>query len=340
MRVFSDMHHMGLYNSLRMLFEDRLGWELYRPIGTDWLNEGYWRMAEIYNNHPATVAQYLGIRPDYEETAPGEYKVFDPQHEVFQKAITLERFKEIKPDVVLASIPDHIGSFKRLAELVGAKMIYQIGNSWPVEAGLAPNIMASAKIAGVPQDVHFIEYHQEFPIEVFHYYPPVESTLISSFINCFNTASIYEKDWPLFESVESLMPDWKFKAYGASCRDEAMNGIKALASEMARTRFVWHTKNGGDGYGHILYNSAAIGRPLIIKKDYYIGKMGEELLEDGKTCITIDGLNPNEIVEKILHYNDPQRYSNLCVNAHNNFNNKVSFEKEELLIRDFVKTLK
>src|SRR3990167_1968898 len=55
--VFTDFHHAGLLNSLIMLFEGRLGGAVYRPIGTEWHEKGYWK---IYD-HPATVQQYLGI---------------------------------------------------------------------------------------------------------------------------------------------------------------------------------------------------------------------------------------------------------------------------------------
>lgn len=58
MKVLADHHHDDLYESLRILFEDRLGWELYRPIGTEWYTEGYW---DVYN-HPDTVTQYLGLQ--------------------------------------------------------------------------------------------------------------------------------------------------------------------------------------------------------------------------------------------------------------------------------------
>jgi hypothetical protein len=330
---------MGLYNSLKMLFENRLGGKLYRPIGEEWLTEGYWRMAEIYNNHPATVAQYLGIRTDFMIVGDYEYKVWEPQHQFWQNAITLDGFFETKPDIVIASIPEHIEPFKRLAKLVGAKMVYQIGNAWPVEAGLAPNIMASANVNGVPDNINFIKYHQEFSLDIFHQYLPVINKNIFSFVNCFNTASIYEKDWPVFTQIESIMSDWTFRGFGGSCRDGVANGQKEVAKMMSQSRFIWHVKNGGDGYGHILYNSAAIGRPLIIKKEYYAGKMGEELLVDGETCITIDGLSYPEIVSKIEYHNQPVIYNKMVNNIWRNFKEKVSFDEEEKEIRKFIAKL-
>ena len=339
MKIFADQHHMGLYHSLKMLLEDRLGHSLYHPIGTEWLSERHWRMAEIYNNHPATVAQYLGIRPDYELVEPGIYKVYDPQHECYNHGMTLDKFREVRPDVVIASIPEHIDSFKKLADEVGAKMIYQIGNAWPVEAGLAPNVMSSAKIANVPPDVHFIEYHQEFPLDIFCYHPPELTRNIFSFINCFGSTNLYRADWPLFEEVELLLSTWYFRAFGASCRDGEASGVKEVSDRMRKSRFIWHTKAGGDGYGHILYNTAAVGRPMLIKCEYYSGKMGEELLIDGQTCIAIDGLSPQEIVNKIEYYNEPERYAKMSEDIYNNFKDKVNFESETQKLKEFIDNL-
>lgn len=338
--VFADQHHMGLYNSLKLFFEDRLGGTLFRPIGNEWLDSGYWKIAEIYNNHPATVAQYLGIPLNDVTDEDMIHKIWEPQHEFWQNGLTLQKFYEIKPEIVVASVPEHIESFKRLASEVGAKMIYQIGNAWPIEAGLAPNIMASAKIANVPNNINYVEYHQEFSTDIF--IPDVSvkpKKNIYSFVNCFNTADIYKNDWKLFEEIELEMPDWSFKAFGGSCRDGVANGQLGVASKMREAKFIWQTKWGGDGFGHIIYNSASVGRPLIVKKQYYIGKMGEELMIDGETCITIDGLTNQEIINKIRYFSEPDRYVDLCNRAYINFLDKVDFDKEEIKLREFIKNL-
>ncbi len=60
--VFTDLHHESLYQSLQLLFEKRLGWRLFRPAGLDWFQKGYWRIAELYNNAPDTISQFLELR--------------------------------------------------------------------------------------------------------------------------------------------------------------------------------------------------------------------------------------------------------------------------------------
>lgn len=337
LKVFADMHHLGLFNSLKMLFEDRLGGTLFRPIGHEWLDDGYWKMAEIYNNHPATVAQYLGYPLNDTEKEYGWHRIWEPQHGFWENAITLEKFREIKPDFVIATIPEHIKTFKLLADEVGAKLIYQIGNAWPVEAGLAPNIMASAKISNVPSDINFAEYHQEFPLSIFKPDWKIKpDKKIRSFVNCFNTASIYQNDWSLFERMEKLMGDWKFESLGGSCRDGCASGQKEVADKMLDSKFIWQTKWAGDGYGHVIYNASAVGRPLIVKKQYYTGKMGEELMVDGETCITIDGLSENEILNKINYYSEEEKYKDMCKKTYKNFVKKVNFDDEEVSLVSFL----
>lgn len=341
MRIFLDQHHFGLYNSFHLLFEKRIGAEMYRPIGRDWLDKGYWRIAEIYNNHPTTIQQYLGVHDDY-VSDDGIYNIWEPGHEFFQHAITYEKFMRTEFDIVIATVPEHIESFKRLCAEHPSKpkMIYQIGNAWPVEAGTAPNIMASAKISGVPANINFIEYHQEFDTSIFCQDDSIEPAKnVFSFINCLNTASIYAHDWPLFEQCEKLMPNWVWSTFGGSCRDGEANGQREVAKRMKQARFIWHVKAGGDGYGHVLHSAMAVGRPLIVKRDYYIGKLAEPLLIDGETCIAIDNLGPQEIVNKIEYYSDDSRYIVICNKSYTAFKTFVDFDKEELALRDFMQKL-
>jgi hypothetical protein len=55
--VFTDFHHASLLQSFILLFEKRLGGNVFRPIGMEWAEKGFWK---IYD-HPATREQYLGL---------------------------------------------------------------------------------------------------------------------------------------------------------------------------------------------------------------------------------------------------------------------------------------
>lgn len=350
-RVFTDFHHAGLLNSLILLFEGRFGGSIYRPIGLDWANKGYWA---IYD-HPATRAQYLtldqGYRPEDGTPAlnlftngvpnpePGTYYCQDIDSGLFNKAITFDEFMKREFDIVIASVPQHIEPFKRLCELHPSKpkLIYQIGNAWNIpDNGLVKNVMASALIPNVPNGINFVSYHQEFELDIFYpsnYTPPKR---ITSFVNVFKNFP----DYQLFLEIEHQMEkEWEFKALGGQCRDGAAHGARSVAQYMRDSMFVWHTKAGGDGYGHIVHSAAASGKPMIVKKSYYAGKLGERLMIDGVTCIDLDGLNIAQIVEKINHYSHPILYKKMCEDVYSNFKANVDFKADAEKVKAFIDNL-
>lgn len=358
MNVFVDFHHASLLNSFILLFEKRLGGKVHRPIGREWYDKGFWKVFE----HPETVAQYLdvgGATPDntprLNEVVPidvgiqkaiGNYLCQDIDSGTYNNAITYENFMDQHFDIVIASLPQHIEPYKRLCLLHPSrpKLIFQIGNQWDGK-NTALNIMASVKMNPVA-GTHFIQYHQEFDTNIFkpsttitkaEYFGMNEN--IYSFVNVFNGQSHFASDWNLFEEVERRMDGWNFKSYGGQCRDGAAHGSQELASKMREAKFIWHTKNGGDGYGHVLFNSAAVGRPIITKKSYYQGKLGEELMLDGQTCIAIDNLSVEEIIGKINHYSKPEHYTRMCAAVYDNFKRVCNFDEEFIKIKEFLANL-
>lgn len=351
-----------------------MGGNVYRPIGMEWAEKGFWK---VYD-HPATQAQFLdfgGATPDGTEPVNnvatqndenGDYAnfdvffCFDIDSGKFNKAITFDGFIRKKIDIVIASIPQHIEPFRRLCDLHPnkPKLIYQIGNSWNITREQASQLDAVMASAIVPflgnmnghngQPLPLIQYHQEFDTDIFSpwdndfgegYFKGTNNKTVSSFINCFGLDGLFSQDWQLFQQIEEMMPDWKFKSFGGQCRDGAAHGSRELAAKMLDSSFIWHTKNGGDGYGHVLHNSAAIGRPLIIKRQYYFGKMGEYLIKDGETAIIIDGLSPQQIVDKINYYSKPTRYKTMCKNVVENFKATVDFDKEFVTLQKFISSL-
>ena len=347
--VFTDFHHAALLQSLILLFEKRFGGNVYRPIGMEWAEQGYWH---IYD-HPATRLQYLtydqGYRPQdgtrplnqIEDVQSDVYYCHDIDSDSFNKAISLQKFIDMPIDIVIASIPQHIEPFQRLIAKYkpNAKLIYQIGNAWNVDpADKVANVMASAYIL-VPEGTHSITYHQEFDMRIFAPKQPVHNQNITSLVNCFDVADHFKADWQLFTEVERLMPNWTFKAYGGQCRDGAAHGSAQVAETIKNSRFIWHTKNGGDGYGHIVHNAGAVGRPMIVKRSQYEGKLGGNLMIDGVTVIDIDNLSAPEVIKKIEHYNEPLLYDKLCQNMRERFEQVVNFDAEAEAIANFLKVL-
>jgi hypothetical protein len=348
MKVFTDMHHGELFYSLQLLFEGRLGWELYRPIGIEWYNEGFWNIFP----HPGTAQQFLATdqavnpprgmegKPFPEHSCfnrdytydDGIYYVKNPTKDKVHAAITLEKFKDTNFDIIISSIPQHIGPFNRLISdyQPGAKHIFQVGNAWGQQPGVR-NILASTAPFPTPSDINIVFYHQEFDLNWFSYEPPTTQSTVHSYIHW-----MQRKD--LMDQYASLLPGWTFRAFGAGM-DEDIAKTQDVAQKMKESAFTWHYKPEGDGYGHGVFSSYACGRPAIIWKPFYNGKLAEALLIDNQTCIDISKYTPQQGAEVIRRFSVPGEHRKMCESAHNRFHEVVNFDEQEQLIRTFLRKL-
>ncbi len=344
MNVLADFHHFDLYYSLQLLFEKRLGWELYRPIGMDWFEGGYWKIAEPYGNNPDTVRQYLDINTmawdphknlnggtnNYEKD--GVYHIWDPIHEIFQKAITLEKFKEIPIDIVISSYQPHDESFARLIKDYKPKVkhIAQMGNTYQTTE--VKNVMCSTMPYPIPPDKNVVFYHQEFDLDVFKYSPPQATSKITSFVNLLPMPEVYRL-------YKSRLPDFDFKAYGAGSLDGTITGLGAISKIMSESDFGWHIKPGGDGFGHIIHNWFACGRPVLTNFSDYNDKLAGFLLQDGKTALNLEACGFEENINRILYYSIPENYQAMCEDAHKKFKEVVDFDREFIELKKFLEKI-
>ena len=158
---------------------------------------------------------------------------------------------------------------------------------------------------------------------------------IYSFVNIIqNTA-----DYPLYEGYKRSLPHYDFRAFGAQCPDGVVNGVKALAKKMREARYIWHVKPGGDGFGHVIHNAFAVGRPVITRKSHYAGCLAESLMVDQETVIDLDAHNIRENLELIEHYSKEENWRKMSENVYNKFKAVVDYDKEELVIRQFLEKL-
>jgi len=348
MKVFCDLHHADLYYSLQLLFEKRFGWEMYRPIGLEWQQQGFWK---IYD-HPATANQFLGLNQaivppqdvhgNYLEGRDvlnanyrfedGIYYVKDPAHQKIQRAITLDKFKEMKFDILISSIPDHIGPFNKLIGLYHpqAKHIFQVGNAWGHLPGVK-NILSSTASFDVPPGINICFCHQEFDLDIFEYVPPPAHNIISSYVH-------YMQHPQILNQYRSLLPEFNITTYGAGM-DQVLHGTQNVANQIKSSSWTWHYKPGGDGYGHSIHTSYACGRPALIWGSQYQGKLAADLFIHQQTCIDMS-LNPPEInVQLIREWSQPEQHKLMCQNAYNRFKEVIDFNKEEIKIRKFIEGL-
>lgn len=343
MKVFADYHHNDLYYSLILLFEERLGWELYRPIGFDWFHEGFWKIAEPYGNAMDTVGQYLdntqGTWDQYKRLngqhylEDNIYHVFDPGHDAYHKAITLETFKSMQFDIIVSSIPAHDISFARLVKqyMPNAKHISQMGNV--NQRTNIPNVMHTTPF-NPSKNQNVVFYHQEIDRKLYQY-KPVDTTQqkIYSMVNLLPRSHY-------FNQYKTAMLDVEFKAFGASCPDGSLPGTKGVAAKMQEANIGWHIKPQ-DGFGHTAMGWFASGRPVITTMSDVVkyGHDGPKLFEPGYTCLDIEKRDIPGGVASIRNMLDPETNIRLAEQAYKRFNEVVNYDEEEQQIRKFLEKL-
>lgn len=346
MRVLCDFHHSSLLRSLVLLFEDRLGMELYRPIGMDWFTEGFWAI----NDQEATARQFLdpGSQPRDNTPALNEARgvdgqdvvmCYDPGMKTVHKACTFDWFRSHKFDYVIASVPAHIPLFRDLIAkyMPEAKLIVQMGNNWTLDLDESYNVLAST----APQlmsRANTIYYHQEFDLEVFRDTPVQPVRKVYSFVNVIKQ---FPKAWADYSELKRLMErqGWEFRAYGGQCPDGNMNGAHELASKMREAAFIFHVKPGGDGFGHIIHNAYAVGRPVITRSSHYQNQLAEQLLVPG-TFIDLDRYSRAEVKNILTRLMfDPDALADMGKRAAARFDEVVDYKKESEEIAQWLTTL-
>lgn len=348
MKVLADFHHSSLLRSLVMLFEDRLGMELYRPIGMEWYEKGYWAI----NNLEDTAKQFLDLdqalkpgdgTPALNQIAAGNdaegvYLVADPGMLSAHKAATFDFFVNNKFDYVIASIPAHVDLFRDLIAKYQpwAKLIIQMGNNWNLDNYRNENILASIAPQPGGYQCNIMFYHQEFDLNIFHPSPCLPTKKIHSYVNVIEHSGI---GWEDFQQLKRLRPDFDFKAYGGQCPDGNMTGPAELARSMREAQFIFHVKPGGDGFGHVIHNAYAVGRPLITRPSHYRGQLAEQLLVPG-TFIDLDRYGPGEIkniITRLTHA--PDHLRQMGQRAAERFQEVVNYDIESREIASWLQSL-
>lgn len=360
MKVFADLHHFDLYYSLQLLFEKRLCYELYRPIGMDWKTEGYWlihggedEVAECYLSEIngrckellspyksfkdvpwAVYALHLPRIGKIENCGDGIFRILDKSKNQWQHGITLDAFKNTKFDLLVASTPMQSVAFAELIHLYQpqAKLILQMGNNWPVP----PHINNFMIPYPYPEckNRNSVVYHQEFDLDTFSFSSQFPERIINAYV-------WFQESEELMNKVSSLLPGFNFRFFGDT--NSSVNQIilrtADLASKIQDSMFTWMIKPGGEGYGHILFNSFACGKPLIIRRSDYINCSGDALLSDGETCIFLDNRSPAEIARLIKYYSQKEQYEKMSRSVYRRFKEVVDFDKELEEIKMFLERL-
>jgi len=330
--VFCDLHNNGLYRSLWFLFEKRLGGTLYRPIGYDWWRNGFWE----YSQNPEVVKQYLQFHA--EDKDMGDYwECPEGKHNYNHRALTFQQFLAKDIDIVVASVSSHEGLYKRLIDLYkpNAKLIRQAGNiNERVNFDVCKNVMASTQL-DIPHNTNSVVYHQEFDLDTFCNELPYDGLRITNLMNCYPDS----RDYHLWLPYKGALPEFDWKMYGILGHDGIIGRDTEMASAFHNTTFVWHLKFGGDGFGHVIHQAFATGRPPIVKRSYYADKMAGLLMIDDETCIDLETDTFGRNIERIKFWARPENYMDMSIAAWAKFNEVVNYDEEELKIRKFLESL-
>lgn len=357
-RVFVDFHHSSLLRSLVLLFEERLHMRVYRPIGMDWFSGGYWAV----NDNNATARQFL--HPDQawkpedgtpplnkltverdqilgERREDGVFYVADPGGDSAHTACTLEFFKANRFDYLVASIPAHIPIFQDLIRKFQphAKLIVQVGNGWDLSQFAGLNVLASIRPTYSPASVNLKVYHQEFDTGIFYPTENKPTRKVYSFINILHGMPLA---WSDFETLERLTRPHgvEWRCYGGQCRDGNLTGPRALADKMREAMMIFHVKDGGDGFGHVIHNAYSVGRPVITRRRHYRGTLAEELMAPG-TFIDLDRYSLPEAKNMItrLCYM-PEELAEMGRKAAAQFREVVDYQQEAEEVGSWLQKLK
>ena len=336
-RVLADFHHHALWESLRILFEDRFGWDLYRPYGMAWYEQNFWQFEKAMHGD-AVAKQYL--LPYDDDVDRGEYtERWDRKYPGRSfRMVSLEQFRSQKWGFVVCTLDHNEVGFWSLANEVGARYGIEIGNQWGNhQFHLRPFVLSSILPNPAPAYCPSAIVRQEFDLEMFRPTVPGPLESVSTFVNCFPTAPTY----PRFLATADLLPYLDWKVYGAYCEaadDRYKMGdiekVPDIADAMRRSSIGWHDKHWSDGYGHVIHNWFAVGRPVFGSQSYYDGRDGSgrriaaDLFTPGNS-VDISDLSPSEVAREIRSLlEDPDRYLRMAEAAAARFREIVDFSAD------------
>lgn len=332
--VFTEWHHGGLFQAMVNLWEKRLGGMVFAPVGYEWVREGIWRLS----SRPETQKQYLDPS-SCQLASDGWLYYYDRAEMRVQRRITFDQFKKIKFDIILATLQEHELTFRTLKEKHQPQAKYvRLAGNWgeQINWGLIDNFIDTTGKYKPPSSLNYVVINQEFPLEYFYYSPPTCHKRISNFMNLLHESPAIE----VWYQMKKALPDFDFKMYGAGGDDGNIEGLSILGQKMRESAFIFHIKHHGEGFGHVIHNAYAVGRPVITLWSVYEGKLASRFLIDNYSAILIDNCDIDTVVSRLRYWSDPKRHQYLCENAYRLFKKYVNFDEDEKKIREFIKKLK
>jgi hypothetical protein len=182
-------------------------------------------------------------------------------------------------------------------------------------------------------------YHQEFDLNIFAPAPCLPTRKVHSYLHMITH---YETAWRDHQEFKRLFePEgYEVRAYGGLCPDGSKTGPREVADSMREAQFIFQVKPGGDGFGHVIHNTYAVGRPLITRASHYRGQLAEQLLVPG-TFIDLDRHYGRELWLLVTGLTaSPARLRDMGQRAAERFREVVNYEREAREIADWLQTLR
>lgn len=312
-KVFTDYIHHDLDQSMHLLFEERLGWELfYADKSKDWEDLGLFVISP--------QKESLELIPN------------SPHRE-----ISFNEFKATSFDYLVTTYLNNEKPFKKLLKFTpGAVLIRQIGNSLERDKDIK-NILLSTTISlnENTKSIRFIpEHRKEYKV-----LPPIFNRKIKSFFPHF---PLYIEELTLWEKIQTLLPEFSFYMHGtgSTLKEVPHRNMPAAIND---SMFIWHTNPNGC-FGFIPRPALACGKPLITRLDHYqtFHTLGKVLLEDLVNCINIDPKvrSIEESANLIRYWSQPENYIKLSQQTLDKFNLDCNFDRQALEIKTWMESLK
>ncbi len=331
-KILADHHHSSLWESLAMLFEDRFGWELYRPYGMGWWDNGTWQYERHMPHGEAVARQYLQAWGDDADKGD-HYERRDLMYPGrVHKMVTPEQSRDMKPDIVLATLTENEAGWAGFAREIGAKFGIQVGNQGTANRyDLIDFAMFSTSREHYPW-VPYVTYRQEFSLTDYRFeYPPSDPTYVGTWVQALPDDHL---EYTRFLQLAQALPDLKLRYHGhVGPVDDFWGGnvvtSQELAAQMRSARVGLHLKTWSDGYGHVLHNLAAVGKPIVGTASYYAEKLGGPLFVEGVTSFDVQQHSHAETVDFIRRLvNDDELHERMSRAMAARFREIVDFDAE------------
>ena len=341
-RVLTDAIHADLLESLHLTLEDRLGYEVYVPHGMGWFEAGIWQF-EKAAHHDAVARQFLqpwhDDRDTWDVATATRHVVRDdtthPGRTI--RRLTLEQAADLKPDLIISTLAENDRGLVEFARTIGAHFGVQVGNQGQQSNWMAAEFaLLSSTTPGFAAWMPHVYYHQEFDTARLFDAETARALpdRVGTWVQCATTSGGYDR----FKALASRTGlDWRW--YGHCGEPDEHHGgnmpnTPEVAARMHEARIAWHWKEWSDGYGHVIHNLAAIGRPLLLTSRYYEDKLAGPLLVEGVTSWDVRAHTDDELVRIVSRLaSDDDHWRRVCEDTAARFREVVSWEGEAEAIR-------